>query len=55
MHLRAVEFFYERLKRMGTQFKPGSDRQRALQAPSHSYIQTRPTWEGSEPRREAAE
>jgi len=52
---RAVEFFYERLKRMGTEFKPGSARQRELQAASHSYIQTRPTWEGSEPRREAAE
>ncbi len=47
---RAVEFFYERLKRMGTEFKPGSSRQKELQAPSHRYLKTRPTWEGTEPR-----
>jgi hydrogenase small subunit len=52
---RAVEFFYERLKRMGTEFKPGSSRQKALQAPSHRYLNTRPTWEGTEPRSGAAQ
>ncbi len=54
---RAVGSFYERLREMGTEFRPGSDRQRALQAASHRYIRTRPTWEGSEPERlpEAAE
>ncbi len=46
---RAVGMFYERLKAMGTEFRPGSDRQRELQAASHRYIRTRPTWEGSEP------
>ncbi len=55
---RAVGSFYERLKEMGTEFRPGSDRQKALKAGAHRYIQTRPTWEGSEPAeplREAAE
>ena len=46
---RAVDFFYQRLQQMGTEFRPGSSRQRELQAPSHHYINTRPTWEGSEP------
>ena len=46
---RAVDFFYKRLQQLGTEFKPGSARQKALQAPSHRYIRTRPTQEGSEP------
>jgi hydrogenase small subunit len=52
---RAVTFFYERIKEMGTAFSPGSARQREYQAPSHRYIGTRPTWAGSEAGREAAE
>jgi hydrogenase small subunit len=39
---RTVDFFYERVKRMGTQFVPGSRRQQALQASAHSYIRTKP-------------
>jgi hydrogenase small subunit len=39
---RTVDFFYERIKRMGTAFAPGSDRQKALQASCHSYIRQRP-------------
>jgi len=46
---RAVGLFYDRLKQMGTEFRPGSDRQRELQAAAHRYIRTRPTWAGSEP------
>ncbi len=32
--------FYEFLKRQGTQFKAGSDRQKELQAPSSAYLRT---------------
>ncbi len=52
---KAVGFFYERLKEMGTEFRPGSARQRDLQAPSHRYLQTKPTWEGSEPAEDGGE
>jgi hydrogenase small subunit len=38
---RTVDFFYERVKRMGTAFAPGSERQKALQASAHSYIRQR--------------
>jgi hydrogenase small subunit len=36
--MRAAHYFYRKLQEMGTEFRPGSERQRALQAPSHSYI-----------------
>ena len=35
---RAVGYFYQKLQYSGTQFTPGSDRQRQLQASAHSYI-----------------
>ena len=37
-----VAFFYERIKRAGTQFAPGSARQRALQASAHRYLKSKP-------------
>jgi len=37
-----VAFFYERLKRAGTRFAPGSARQRALQASAYRYIKNAP-------------
>ena len=39
----AVAFFYERLKRGGTRFAPGSARQKALQASAHRYVKNRST------------
>lgn len=35
---RTVSFFYEKIKRMGTEFAPGSERQKALQSPSRRYL-----------------
>ncbi|MBA3325844.1 MAG: hydrogenase expression protein HypE [Rhodobacteraceae bacterium] len=35
---RAVGFFYEFLKQRGTEYAPGSDRQKALQASARNYI-----------------
>ena len=46
---RAVDLFYDRLKHMGTEFRPGSVRQRELQAAAHRYLGTQPSWAGSEP------
>jgi hydrogenase small subunit len=48
---RVVGFFYERLRASGTQFIPGSARQRALQGPSHAYLRSKPR----APERAAAE
>lgn len=36
--LKTAHFFYDKLKHVGTQFSPGSERQRELQAEAHSYI-----------------
>jgi len=33
-----VAFFYERLKRLGTRFAPGSAQQKALQSSAHRYL-----------------
>jgi len=35
---QTVSFFYERIKRMGTAFSPGSDRQKELQASARRYL-----------------
>ncbi len=35
---QTVSFFYERIKRMGTAFSPGSDRQKQLQASARRYL-----------------
>ena len=35
---QAVGYFYERLKRVGTEFAPGSDRQKKLQASARRYL-----------------
>jgi hydrogenase small subunit len=52
---RTVGFFYERLKRAGTEFAPGSSRQRALQASASSYLNSAPASPQSAPLKEAAE
>ncbi len=39
---RTVDFFYERVKRMGTQFVPGSERQTELQASARRYLERPP-------------
>ena len=38
---QTVGFFYERVKRMGTNFAPGSPRQKELQKSAHSYLNQR--------------
>ena len=38
---QTVGFFYERIKRMGTAFAPGSRRQKELQKSAHSYLNKR--------------
>lgn len=52
---RTVGFFYERLKRAGTEFAPGSSRQKALQASASSYLNSAPASPQSAPARQAAE
>jgi len=52
---RTVGFFYERLKRAGTEFAPGSTRQKALQASASSYLSKEPTAPQNEPVKQAAE
>ena len=39
---KTVGFFYERIKRAGTEFAPGSARQKQLQASASSYLKTKP-------------
>lgn len=39
---RTVSFFYEKIKRMSTEFSPGSDRQKALQASSRQFLDRPP-------------
>ena len=51
---RTVGFFYERLKRAGTEFAPGSARQKALQASARTYLDNAPA-AAPQRRREAAE
>ena len=51
---KTVGFFYERLKRMGTEFVPGSSRQKALQASASTYLNSKPA-SRSPAMREAAE
>ncbi|MGP1398063.1 MAG: hydrogenase expression protein HypE [Inquilinaceae bacterium] len=52
---RTVSFFYERLKRMGTEFSPGSDRQKQLQASARQYIDRRSPGPANHPEKIAAE
>lgn len=53
---RTVGFFYERLKRVGTEFAPGSARQKALQASARTFLDAAPAApRATAPVKEAAE
>ena len=38
----AVSFFYEKIKSQGTEFTPGSERQKALQQSASNYLNRKP-------------
>jgi len=38
----AVSFFYEKIKAQGTEFAPGSERQKALQQSASNYLKRKP-------------
>lgn len=52
---QTVSYFYERIKRMGTEFAPGSERQISLQASARQYLDKKPAAEGDGPLPRAAE
>jgi hydrogenase small subunit len=45
---KAVGFFYEKIRRHGTRFEPGSERQKALQASARTFLDSRPSSRAAE-------
>jgi hydrogenase small subunit len=52
---RTVSYFYERVKQAGTEFAPGSARQKALQASARTYLDNAPAAAATGQTKQAAE